>query len=144
MSRSAEPVSASPGATVRRSQLQLGAYPSAVPCARLHARHVLAEWGLADLAYDAELVVAELLSNAVRASADGSVCFVVLKLVAGDGCLSVGVWDGSPAMPAPRPHEIDSDSGRGFEIITMLSESIVVIPGESGAGKTVWAHLRYH
>jgi len=28
------------------SYLKLGAPPSAVPCARLHARHVLREWGM--------------------------------------------------------------------------------------------------
>jgi len=27
------------------SYLELGALPTAVPCARLHARHVLREWG---------------------------------------------------------------------------------------------------
>ncbi len=29
-----------------RTYLELGALPTAVPCARLHARHVLSEWGL--------------------------------------------------------------------------------------------------
>ena len=33
-----------------RSYLELGALPTAVPCARLHARHVLWEWGLNGLA----------------------------------------------------------------------------------------------
>jgi len=32
-----------------QSFLELGALPGAVPCARLHARHVLWEWGLASL-----------------------------------------------------------------------------------------------
>jgi hypothetical protein len=45
-----------------QSYLELGALPSAVPCARLHARQVLYEWRLADLA-DAELVVSELVTN---------------------------------------------------------------------------------
>jgi hypothetical protein len=29
-----------------RSSLELGALPTAVPCARLHARHLVWEWGL--------------------------------------------------------------------------------------------------
>ena len=29
-----------------RSYLELGALPTAVPCARLHARHLMWEWGL--------------------------------------------------------------------------------------------------
>jgi anti-sigma regulatory factor (Ser/Thr protein kinase) len=47
----------------------LGALPNAVPCARLHASLVLAEWGLKALAETAELIVSELVTNAVRASA---------------------------------------------------------------------------
>ena len=47
----------------------LGALPGAVPCARLHARLVLAEWDLKALAETAELVVSELVTNAVRTSA---------------------------------------------------------------------------
>ena len=48
--------------------LPLGALPGATPCARLHARAVLAEWGLGELAEAAELIVSELVTNAVRAS----------------------------------------------------------------------------
>jgi hypothetical protein len=34
-----------------------------VPCARLHARLVLLEWGLAALSESLELVVSELVTN---------------------------------------------------------------------------------
>jgi anti-sigma regulatory factor (Ser/Thr protein kinase) len=126
----------------RHSQLELGALASAVPCARLHVRHVLWEWGLSALTDDAALIVSELITNAVEASADGTVRFVTLTLAADAACLSIGVWDASPHMPEPQPHEIDSDSGRGFEIVTMLSASISIIPDQDGPGKTIWAHLR--
>jgi len=43
-----------------RSQLELGALASAVPCARLHARQVLWEWGVGEQAETAELLVSEL------------------------------------------------------------------------------------
>jgi hypothetical protein len=39
------------------SFLELGALPGAVPCARLHTRHLLWEWGLATLTDSTELVV---------------------------------------------------------------------------------------
>ena len=52
-----------------RSHLELAAFPSAVPCARLHARLVVWEWGLASIAETVELVVSELGTNAVQASA---------------------------------------------------------------------------
>src|ERR1035438_5527339 len=47
--------------------LELGALAGAVPCARLHARQVLWEWGFR-LGENAELLVTELVSNAVKAS----------------------------------------------------------------------------
>jgi hypothetical protein len=52
-----------------RSYLELGALPTAVPRARLHARHVLWEWGLNGVAPDSELLVSELVTNAVKATA---------------------------------------------------------------------------
>ena len=52
----------------RRSSLLLGALPSAVPCARLHARQVLWEWGLSEVAETAELLLSELVTNAVQAA----------------------------------------------------------------------------
>jgi hypothetical protein len=54
-----------------RSYLELGALPTAVPCARLHARHLLWEWGLNGLAADAELLVSELVTNAVKPRRNG-------------------------------------------------------------------------
>jgi hypothetical protein len=48
-----------------RSYLELGALPSAVPCARLHAKQVLWEWGLDALAEAVELVVSDSLNLSV-------------------------------------------------------------------------------
>src|SRR5262249_24745318 len=50
------------------SFLELGALAGAVPSARLHARLVLQEWGIAALSDDTELLVSELVTNGVRAS----------------------------------------------------------------------------
>ena len=52
-----------------QSYLELGSLPTAAPCARLHATLVLWEWELGRLAHTAGLVVSELVSNAVAASA---------------------------------------------------------------------------
>ena len=51
-----------------RSYLELGTLPGAVPCARLHTRHVLWEWGISELSEPVELLVSELVTNAMRAS----------------------------------------------------------------------------
>src|SRR5713101_5872411 len=49
-----------PAAWPLQSRLELAALPGAVPCARLHARQLLWEWGLATLAETAELLISEL------------------------------------------------------------------------------------
>ena len=67
----ADPVTDPPGMSASwplSTSLPLGALPGATPCARLHARVVLTEWGLGELAEAAELIVSELVTNAVRAS----------------------------------------------------------------------------
>src|SRR6266851_4054355 len=51
-----------------RSFLELGALPGAVPCARLHARELMWEWRLTGLGDDVEILVSELVTNAVAAS----------------------------------------------------------------------------
>ena len=52
-----------------RSYLELPALPASVRSARLHARNILHEWHMAALADTVELLVSEIITNAVRASA---------------------------------------------------------------------------
>src|SRR5258708_3936296 len=52
-----------------RSYLELAPLPSAVPCARLHARAILWEWSLTAFHDTACLIVSELTTNAIQASA---------------------------------------------------------------------------
>jgi anti-sigma regulatory factor (Ser/Thr protein kinase) len=115
------PVSA-PAYWPLRSYLELGALTSAVPCARLHARQVVWEWGFSHLAEDAETLVSELLTNAVKASSspDGA-GVVVLRLLADRERLLIEVWDHNPDDPQPRPTDGESESGRGFSVIEALS-----------------------
>ena len=49
--------------------LPLGALPTAPGCCRAWTRQVLREWGLDRLADDTELLVSELTTNALQASA---------------------------------------------------------------------------
>ena len=74
-----------------RSYLELGALPTAVPCARLHARHLLWEWGLSEAAADAELLVSELVTNAVKAMADQQQAAIRLQLSSDNTCVRVEV-----------------------------------------------------
>ena len=52
-----------------RSHVELRALPASVRSARLHARNILHEWRMGGLADTAELLVSEMITNAVRASA---------------------------------------------------------------------------
>ena len=85
-----------------RSYLELGALPTAVPCARLHARHLLWEWGLTGLAADIELLVSELVTNAVKATAGQQQATIRLQLSSDSAGVLVEVWDADPGKQERR------------------------------------------
>ena len=108
---------------VRESHLVLGALPSAVPCARLHVRLVLAEWDLKPLADTAELIVSELMTNATEASMrlpDRPP--IALRLLASEKTLVIEVWDHSPLDLEPREASPDAEGGRGLTVVAALSD----------------------
>ena len=120
----------------RRTALELAALPTAVPCARLHARAVLYEWRLAAIAETAELIVSELVTNAVAVSA-GTGLPVRLRLVAGHLGVLVEVEDASQQVPQQQAVAPDAEHGRGLLLVDALSARWGVYPLESG--KIVWA-----
>ncbi len=83
-----------------RSFLELGALPGAVPCARLHARELMWEWRLTGLGYDVEILVSELVTNAVAASRSVARGLPVrLWLLCDKARVLIVVWDGCPQAP---------------------------------------------
>jgi len=109
----------------RTSVLELAPLPSAIPCARLHAMHVLREWGLRALAEDAELIVSELMTNAADASAilpDRPP--ITLRLLASEKSLIIEAWDHSPLDLEPREADPgpDAECGRGLTVVAALSD----------------------
>jgi anti-sigma regulatory factor (Ser/Thr protein kinase) len=127
----------------RRTFLELGALPSAVPCARLHARQVLWEWGLDALRDDIELVVSELVTNAVRACASlGSGAPVRMWLRGNTTRVLVLVWDACPRPPVRLNAGQNADGGRGLLLVEALSDQWDWHPLEQpDGGKIVWATL---
>ncbi|MGH3190937.1 MAG: ATP-binding protein [Streptosporangiaceae bacterium] len=123
-----------------QSFLELGALAGAVPCARLHARLVLREWGLAAVSDDTEAVVSELVTNGVRASRAAGHDAVRMWLVSDLGRVVVFVWDASPQPPARGDPGADAVSGRGLLLVEALSQRWGYF-GHDGAGKVVWALL---
>jgi anti-sigma regulatory factor (Ser/Thr protein kinase) len=128
-------------ATYLSSTLEFAPLPTAVPCARLHAVHVLYEWGLRDLTDDAALIVSELMTNA----ADASVVLpgrppITLRLLATEKSLLIETWDQSPLDLEPRDAEASDECGRGLTVVAALSERW----GWERTGynrKVVWAEL---
>ena len=115
-----------------QSRLELGALSGAVPCARLHARLVLTEWGQASLGDSVELIVSELLTNALRAStdpvtgrpgygADGRQQPLGLRLASDRRQVLVEVWDGVTAPPVPGQVSHDGETGRGLLMVEAVS-----------------------
>jgi anti-sigma regulatory factor (Ser/Thr protein kinase) len=126
----------------RMSLIELAPLPSAVPCARLHAVHVLRDWGLRDLAGDAALIVSELVTNAVTASAIlPTRPPVSLQLITDGRSLRIEVLDHSPLDLRPDAEASDdAEHGRGLAVVAALSTRC----GAERTGssrKTVWAEL---
>jgi anti-sigma regulatory factor (Ser/Thr protein kinase) len=128
------------------SHIELGALDGAVPSARLHARHVVWEWGLRALADDAEVVVSELVTNAIQASRAVTHAAIRLWLAADRMQVVICVWDASPQPPVRMDAADDAENGRGLVLVEALSKQWGWFPAESGSpqahvhhGKIVWA-----
>jgi anti-sigma regulatory factor (Ser/Thr protein kinase) len=124
------------------SFLELGALPGAVPCARLHTRQVLWEWGLQESADTTELLVSELVTNAVhitRAAAAGTP--VRLWLVSDRAQVVIWVWDASPLPPARTYADGDAEHGRGLMLVQAISTKWGWDFPQGLGGKAVWAQI---
>ena len=126
-----------------QSFLELGAFPGAVPCARLHARQMLWEWSLTGLSDIAELLISELVTNAVQISrADGQTAPVRLWVLAGRTRVLILVWDSSPLPPVRMSTGEDDENGRGLLLVETLSiRWDWYFPPQQNGGKVVWALL---
>lgn len=121
--------------------LVLGPFAGAVPSARLHTRAVLAEWGLDELAADAEIVVAELVANAVQAhQREGRDAPVRLTLLAGPRSVLIVVRDGSNDPPVPGTPDPEAERGRGLLLVEALTAAWTWKPAPTG-GKVVRASV---
>jgi anti-sigma regulatory factor (Ser/Thr protein kinase) len=135
------------------TSLPLGALITATPCARMHARAVLAEWGLHGVTEAAELIVSELVTNAVRASTepngqpryDGAGLPVVIVRLGSDRTrVLIEVWDGIAGAPVTERVGPDDESGRGLMLVQAVCDrwSWQTVPG--WPGKVGWAELQVH
>src|ERR1700722_386135 len=141
------------------SYRELRALPESVRSARLQARKVLREWRLEAFADPVELLVSELTTNAVRASAliagplhetgqarrSGR---MRLWLTSDRHSVLIQVWDGGHCQPVRQDAGLDAEAGRGLLLVETLSArggcaapgGPAAVDGPAGlGGKIVWA-----
>jgi two-component sensor histidine kinase len=107
-------------------------------------------WGLEALADDAEMIVDELVVNAVlhgtragltRPSLGTGLTVLRLCMLRRAGEVMLAVVDPGNETPMPRQPDWGGESGRGLQIVGALSHVWGWSP-IAGHGKAVWAVLR--
>ncbi|MFG2985107.1 SpoIIE family protein phosphatase [Streptomyces sp. NPDC048258] len=116
----------------RVAQWDVRYQPSAVGAVRKAAAEKLEEWGLTDLVFATELILSELVTNAVR---HGSAPVRVRMLH--DHALTCEVWDGTSTAPHLRYAATTDEGGRGLFLVAQLSEHWGV--RYTPDGKVIWA-----
>jgi Histidine kinase-like ATPase domain len=120
----------------------LGALRTAPSTARARVRAVLATWRMGDLAVDLELVVSELVTNSVNASAGGRMSVIQLCLRTDGTRLLAEVWDQAPGAPVLLSAGQDDESGRGLALVDTITGSCWGWhPARPGPGKCVCAEF---
>jgi len=128
----------------------LNPIPEEARAARQFVRELLTCWGLGHLSDDAELIIAELVGNAVRhglrtapqiISLGKDAPALRLCLLRRIGEVMLAVTDPSDEAPKPKAASADGESGRGLQIVGALSHIWGWSPIE-GNGKAVWAVLK--
>ncbi|WP_055585458.1 SpoIIE family protein phosphatase [Streptacidiphilus griseoplanus] len=112
------------------------------PQALISARHLIREsvraWGLPERADEVELVVDELVTNALRHTGGGAL--LSLRLLAGPRPrLRIEVQDRSSALPRRREPDWEATSGRGMLLVDRVADVWGVDP--RGTGKCVWSEF---
>jgi len=116
----------------RIASWDLPAEPAVVAGARARAADQLAAWGLEQLTFTTELIVSELLTNAIRHAQPPIQVRMIL-----DDALSCEVSDGSSTAPHLRRAGGYDEGGRGLLLVASLAERWGSRPTRTG--KTIWA-----
>jgi anti-sigma regulatory factor (Ser/Thr protein kinase) len=136
----------------RADHLDLKAEPSAASDGRLFVRAVCAYWCLDAERIDiAELMLSELASNAVQATAiveanpahgdgNGDAMLIGVRLLLFERSVVIEVWDASPLPPRLIEPTLEEEHGRGLHIVDALSTAWGYYEASIG-GKVVWCEL---
>ncbi|MEY9871946.1 PAS domain S-box-containing protein [Streptacidiphilus sp. MAP12-33] len=119
-------------AAVREERWTLSAEPSAPAQARRLVRATLPEWDLHELQDTTELLVSELVTNAVRYGGAP----IGLRLALGEESFLVEVADPLPDPPQERQAAGTDEGGRGLQLVHRLAHRWGT--RAEGTGKVVW------
>ncbi|MFF7886292.1 SpoIIE family protein phosphatase [Streptomyces sp. NPDC020794] len=106
--------------------------PAAVAGARKVAGEQVAAWGLGETAFATELIVSELVTNAIRYGEAP----IQLRLIR-DSTLICEVSDGSSTAPHMRRARVFDEGGRGLLLVAQVAERWG--SRQTPTGKTIWA-----
>ncbi len=106
--------------------------PALVPSVRAHCRRTLREWGLEEYGFATELIVSELVTNAIRYGSPP----VAVRLLYGR-CLICEVSDGSGTSPRLRRAATTDEGGRGLFLVAQFAQRWGT--RYTPRGKVIWA-----
>ncbi|MFF5105270.1 SpoIIE family protein phosphatase [Streptomyces sp. NPDC000134] len=116
----------------RVAQWRVPADPAAVGEVRAGVTRRLAEWGLEELVFTTELILSELVTNAIRYGAE-PIHVRVLR----DRSLICEVFDGTSTSPHLRYAAMTDEGGRGLFLVAQLAERWGT--RYTPDGKVIWA-----
>ena len=123
--------------------LMLSPLQTAPSCAREVSRLQLAEWGMSVLSEIADVIVTELVTNAMQASrSHGGFAQLGFRMSICGPRVRIEVWDIAPGWPQLRTDVAAlAETGRGLQLVDALTD------GRWGSrrclvgGKLVWAEI---
>ncbi|MGW2459743.1 SpoIIE family protein phosphatase [Streptomyces sp. NPDC001761] len=111
--------------------------PALVPSVRARCRETLRKWGLEEAGFATELIVSELVTNAIRYGSPP----VRVRLLHGR-CLICEVSDGSGTSPRLRRAATTDEGGRGLFLVAQFAQRWGT--RYTPRGKVIWAEQVLH
>lgn len=108
--------------------------PACVATSRRFVEHTLMSWDADRIVFDAQLVVSELVTNAMRHGGGA----LQLRLLAHDADLACVVSDYSRTAPVPAAPGVFAEFGRGLTLVEALTTAWGWLT-PMGPNKHVWA-----
>ncbi|WP_413808551.1 ATP-binding protein [Streptomyces sp. OE57] len=114
--------------------------PRSVGRARAELREALAGWGLVTVEGTAQIVLSELLTNAIRHTRVSAGQEIETRYRCEGDSVRIEVHDASDERPEPRNPSCEVAHGRGLVLVEALADRWGVTPCPV-VGKSVWAVL---